>query len=287
VSSADLQEELVMSILRNVGAVVVGLLPLVVGCAQPGSDESEEDLGVAQQAEGGGTFPTNNGHDPNVAQGCEPAVLTAMGMRLIDPTNQSQMNPQLPASVLPGGACVEALEYAYGCAGAVATSLPGYTNPPIHGRGLVDTATGWRDAALTQSQKVDVFTCVSTLLNLGGEVPICLSGVNVSAADNSGCASFGVVEAVWLALPTATGNVEHHVWPLLSGQDCDEEGVKAALGDRICGQAGWEQCGLTFEDDFANDCTLQNGHYECFGQPAILSKLSVSGAQSLHPRCEL
>src|SRR5262245_19612397 len=113
-----------MSVVRLVGAVVIGLVS-VSGCA-PAPDEADEDVGIAQQAEGG-THGGTNGLGAELTYICEGDVNTAMDVPLVtkNAAFQEVLNPALPASVLPGKLCSPVFMYAYfKCAGGAGTTLP-------------------------------------------------------------------------------------------------------------------------------------------------------------------
>jgi hypothetical protein len=270
-----------MNILRNMGAVVVGLLPLVIACAPVATDEADEDVGVVQQAGGGGS---NNGADSETAQECEVDILDAVDVRLTDPNNSSDMNPALPSSMLPEQECEEPLRYLYRCVGWANTMLPDYTSPAVTGAALMDIDTDWRTAGLTAAEEVDAFTCLTAHLNPNEDVSICLSGANVNGSDPD-CDGFDVAEAVWLAERGPTGGILHTVWGLDARTLCDEN-WEESVRERVCGPTmSATTCGLVLRDDIETACDLENGYYECDGKPAIKTMLTTAGFGTLHPHC--
>lgn len=264
-----------MGILGDMSVVVVGFLPLIVSCAQSGLDEGGEEVGVAVQAGGGGT---HNGCDPERYQACLARVVEATDMQLVV---NGDLNPQLDGGLSAGEKCEEPLEYMYKCGGEAGTALPG----PIPGGGLMDLQTDWRSDGLTSGEKVDVLTCMTTLLNPNAGVPICLEGAHV--AGNGSCASYIVEEAVWLTVPNPTsGGVLHNVWSLLDGSACNPAILAEVLRQRVCGpDQTAQQCGLLLRNDFGTACQLQNGYYECDGLPAIETKLESGGFQLMYAGC--
>jgi hypothetical protein len=274
-----------MNILRNMSALVVGLLPLVISCAQLDLENDDEDVAQARQTEGGGG--THNGLNPVTSQACEPEILDAMTMRLVTSFNGvAKLNTALNVELKAGGACQEPLKYAYKCAGADGTSLPGNMFP---GEELVTTATSWRNTVggLSAAQQVDVLTCMTTLLNPTENIPICLEGLNVY--DGPGCDAYEVPEAVWLAVPVggAAPEVIHHVWPLTPGTFCPEGLLPAVLAQRVCANQNPSACSLLIHDpdDLEEDCPLQDGHHVCLGRPAIKTSLTTAGFLSMYAGC--
>jgi hypothetical protein len=276
---SELQEESAMSILRNMGAVVLGLLPLIVGCAQPFAHEQEEEVGVVKQANGGGS---TNGYDDGIAHGCWDDILQAMSMPLVTMNGALHvLNPSLPDSVEPGGACQEALQYAYRCAGEDNTTLPvplPYDPEDYAGEELMATGTGWVDAALTNAQKRDILTCMITHVN-NQSLDICIFGANVSTGT---CFSAQVHEAVWRASLTRSG-VEFDVWLLDPGTLCDAGLAQQVLEERLC---SWDPdaCYVNLRDDLATSCTEQDGEYNCSG-PTVKTTLPLDSYLTLYPSC--
>lgn len=270
-----------MNFVRNARALAVGILPLVVGCVQPVSDASDEDVGVVQQAGGNGT---HNGFDSMVANGCWDDILTAMALPLYA---NGGLNPALPSSVMPDGACAEALQYAVKCTidETITVPQPEPEEPfAYEGEAIMSTTNGWKTSALTHSQKQDALECMIALVNPNGTVPVCLVGDNVNSGS---CLSYQVEEAVWQARASRdrAGNITgvvFDVWILDPGNLCPEGAADDALRARFCTNMDPESCYLNIRTDLATACTENDGVYDCAG-PAIKTVLSISDYFSLYP----
>lgn len=270
-----------MNILKNVGAIMIGTLSLLLGCAGTDDKGDDEVLGTASQA--GGT-DHSNGLDPDVAIPCWGDVITAMGSKLVV---NGHLIATLPASLLPGGACQDSLRYAYACAGASGTTLPiPATQAPAYpadlytGDQILSTAMSWRDlGGLNIGQKQDILTCMAALLNPNAGIDVCLSGPSVSAGN---CYTYSVQEAVFKARIARRGLV-FDVWPLVPAELCDPTALQKALGERLC-NGNWEACNFSVRSDLATACTVQDGEYDC-GGPAIRTLLTVNDYLTMYPGC--
>lgn len=263
-----------MSLVKNAGALLFGLLPLLAGCAQPGPDAGDLDAPGLQPAGGN---DTQNGYDPVTANDCWDDVLTALDLGLVD---EGELNPALPASMLPGGACADALKYAYRCAGPVGSTLPAPAS--YAGGGLIDDADAWIKAGLDYALKQDVLECMIAHVNTS-EMDICVSGADVNPGN---CFTYQVPEAVWNVRLPHTGGVEFDVWLLAPDGLCATGAAASALEDRFCAGVDPGACLLNVKNNLAAACTENNGEYFCDGTPAITTRLSISDYFTLYPGCD-
>src|SRR5690242_7307983 len=100
-----------MSILRRVGAFVLGFASLLAGCVE---GRTTEDVGEAEQADKYGSGGTN-GLDSYERMDEEPALVEATGYQLVKPGGLT-VSPQIQNTLLQTAAGVRVFEYAVACA---------------------------------------------------------------------------------------------------------------------------------------------------------------------------
>lgn len=283
---------MIMNIVRNVGAMVLGLLPLV-GCAQIGIELDDEPVGVALEPQTGGETSKPNGLDPDLAEGCAVAVLESMSIPLVTISNGVEIaNPQIPADLLPGGECYKPFSYAVRCGLDAGDTLPGFDPTDLQGEAIVTGAGAWRESGpLTLAQQSSVLTCMTALMNTHTGVLVCLSGQGVNNGPPGACEGFDYDEAVFLTVPNAAGlGVVSHIWPMILPEVCDPKILADVYGRRVCGEP--PQPGVTpacqawVRDDYDQVCQETTEGIFCLGQPAIKTRLTDEGFETMYPECE-
>jgi hypothetical protein len=274
---------MIVNIHRNAGAMVLGLLPLLVGCAQPGSDELDEKLGVALGAWDGNN-QTSNGLPAPDYHAHVAELRRAMDYALM--TDNDLNEKLLDSQILATAEGTNVLKYAFQCAAFAGETLPKMTDPDFVGQNILETATEWRAVeGLDPSEQRDVLTCVVAHVNSTSGVQLVLAGPNVHDDGGGPYNNYDVNEAVWQVKVHTAGNIEYHVWNLIPGTECDQADAWQSLRERICAQQPDKACGFTRRNDFGGACVPQLNGFVCDGQPAIKTQLRRADLPTLHPRC--
>jgi hypothetical protein len=274
---------MIVNILRNAGAMVLGLLPLLVGCAEPGSGELDEKLGVAVGAWDGNNQNSNGLPAPDYHAHVAGLQL-AMDHALVASSDLSE--ELLATHILDTEKGTNVLKYAFQCAAFAGETLPRMTDPDFIGQNILETATEWRSVGgLGQLAKMDVLTCMIAHMNSTSGVPLLLSGPNVHDDGGGAYNNYDVKEAVWLVKPSSLTGLEYHVWNLIPATDCNQADAWLSLQERICSQQPGKACGFIRRNDLGAACVPQPNGFVCDGLPAIKTQLQRADLHTLHPRC--
>lgn len=254
-----------MNFVRAAGTLVVGLLPLLAGCAPMDTDmEDAEDVGAASQAEGNGT---QNGLDPEDANPCWTDIAQSMDVPVYE---NGTINLALPSSVR-GGKCVAAFAYAQQCAA------------------LLSTATDWfYTSGLGDAAKQEVMACMLALVNTISGVEVCMSGEHIIGGGVGSCYGQNVQEAVWQTILNRDGTVSRYLWPLQPSLSCISSAMDDVFASRLCGPNAQEplDCGVELRPDIEVACSHDGDTWTCANAPAMLTKIGATDWLTLFPECD-
>jgi hypothetical protein len=285
--------EHVMKLSQSMVAAAFGLGLLSAGCIAPSdateaADMDAPSLDTLTGVQGGNT---QNGLTAVSFHAYKDELFTATHVGLFSTA------PAVNAAITTTGIFgdmggVDTFKYAVKCGapnGTVVT-IP-WNDPqlvPPTGEGLLATlGTAWTLGGLGDTQRNDVFTCITALMNAyGAEVPILLTGTQV--ANKGKFTDYTFKEALWVT-EAGTAGVTFKVWPLQDLTNKCGTNVSPWLYLRICGDKE-ENCGVQVRD--LAECSPVDGNgeaegrYNCDGKPAIQTWLPMDSAERLYFNCE-
>ena len=271
-----------MSFVARAGSIVLGLLPLVIGCADPalGPFDPGDAPPLRPRSIRPGTGGVNGLSSADYhAHAME--LVAAMGHQLVTGGTNDVSDDVVGTGLLPGGEAV--LRYAAGCALPVGlTVTDGFSS--FTGKRILTTAD-WQLHALSPSAADALLACVIAHVNSTAGVDILLSGPNVRD-DLGDHTDFDVAEALFGVFPDTSGAPEYHVWPLEPFASTCAVDPWEALKDRVCGPDP-EACNFVPRYDLETHCVEDvpsNGYY-CDGVPVIKTTLKSPQVHRLYPRC--
>lgn len=294
-----------MKLFRALSVVVIGSGALWMGCAEEAADLDSNDAPALDAPSriplGGpaGSTGTNNLPPPDVHENkltLHTSTQAAFGTYSASDARWDIASTTSNNALVGDDGGRTLIKYAVRCALPSTTTVHarlGTTEYAYTGQGLLTTTADWLTAALTNSQAQDLFTCLLAHMNAHGvEVPINLSGPNVSNVDGSD-GSFTWEEALWAVKITSPGTVkkklDFYVWPLDDLLDCAN--YVEQLTDRVCGTYSGP-CGLTVRTDRATACT-EDSHtgWSCTDAtgtvvlPAIKTRLKETDVEAMYDSC--
>lgn len=191
----------------------------------------------------------------------------------------------------PGSEGYNVFQHAVGCALPTTSGVARFV-----GEGFMSGTSSWLSGPLNQQQRNDLHTCLFARMNpFGIQVPIWVGGPDTS--QNVGTSNFPYFEALWsvqILIDPATGGqtTKTDIWPgdaILAHTNCKTpSAISYSFNSRICNHDPL-LCSLNPRTDMATACTGTpgGGKWLCDGKPALETRVSQSGWNSLHPDCPI
>lgn len=242
---------------------------------------------------GGGITP--NGLAPNSFHSNLTKLSQAMSWKLVGPVATQVSQAVLNTGLLNTPEGRETFTYAVQC--ALSTNVYGPGNDPgdvpvnilYYGHSLLTTTGGWLDGGLSMGQRQDIFACLLAHLN-PAPVPVhmLISGNSVrdksEYVDEPDQDAFSFDEAVWGVTVDTSLAATLRVWPMRDLVTTCGRGVYDILQTRVCA-FDLLDCGVDVRGDLPIACDETGGHFTCYGQPAIRSRLEPSSVSKLYGGC--
>ena len=240
---------------------------------------------------GGGISP--NGLSPNSFHSNLTKLSQAMSWKLVGPGGSQVSQEVLNTGLLSTPEGRETFTYAVQCALSTTVYGPGEVpnqgSVPYYGHSLLTTTGGWLDGNLSMGQRQDVFACLLAHLNPAPlPVHILLSGNSVrdksDDVNEPDQDAFSFDEAVWGVTVDTSLAATLRVWPMRDLVTTCGRGVFDILQTRVCA-FDLLDCGVDVRGDLPIACDETAGHFTCYGQPAIRSRLEPGSVSKMYGGC--